>query len=440
MLSNRWMGAFTTDPGICQHLFEIRIPVWLIWKLDRVPEDMRVLKEVEVTCPDDIVTDSEDFEVGQVLKWTGGWCYPGDARHLHTREGAVIGLEQFACPWPEPSAQSSSGATASTPASTSTAASNLGSSSSVNSNTGAIRVDRPRERTRPYPPTGSRPRAKPSVTPNAELWEDFDDPAIPPAISAWYAALKDVNKDAKRGRVFRSQAEVFEELAGLSSGLDHPSICFRRIPRYPPVPGEISSTRSPSKFQVRFRAIDYVKPPSSLVLRSSGSNTTYPAKSNSRDISISLADLASIDQLMKSKVLWDLYEHNFRFELVALTRVLMPALSLNQESEWLDRVRQVFPGDSELTMCAEPFPSENQGLGSSDLQSKRKYVERLRGLLALWPGFPSDLVEPLLPSASSARVWAVERKLAAFYIQLFFDNFGRPPILPRFIPVPSQGR
>ncbi|KAI6032429.1 hypothetical protein EDC04DRAFT_2898259 [Pisolithus marmoratus] len=437
---DRWMGAFTTDPGICQHLFEIRIPVWLIWKPDRVPEDMRVLKEVEVTCPDDIVTDSEDFEVGQVLKWTGGWCYPGDARHLHTREGAVIGLEQFACPWPEPSAQSSSGATASMPASTSTAASNLGSSSSVNSNTGAIRVDRPRERTRPYPPTGSRPRAKPSVTPNAELWEDFDDPAIPPAISAWYAALKDVNKDAKMGSsrrtedslLFPSPSPVCEGRVFRSQAETHPPLPPRSWRDFlNTIPEQISSTFSGD----RLREAAKLFGPALIRVQHD-----IPSQVQFRDISISLADLASIDQLMKSKVLWDLYEHNFRFELVALTRVLMPALSLNQESEWLDRVRQVFPGDSELTMCAEPFPSENQGLGSSDLQSKRKYVERLRGLLALWPGFPSDLVEPLLPSASSARVWAVERKLAAFYIQLFFDNFGRPPILPRFIPVPSQGR
>ncbi|KAI6037647.1 hypothetical protein EDC04DRAFT_2897238 [Pisolithus marmoratus] len=193
---DHWMGAFTTDPGICQHLFEVRIPVWLIWKPNNVPKDMRVLKEVEVTCPDDIVTDPENVEVGQVLKWNGGWCYPGDTRHLHTREGAVIGLEQFARPWPEPNARSSSSTTASTPTSTGAAASNPASSSSVNASTGAVRVDRPRQRTRPYPPAGSKPRAKPSVAPNAKLWEDLDDPAIPPAMSAWHAALKDLNKDA----------------------------------------------------------------------------------------------------------------------------------------------------------------------------------------------------------------------------------------------------
>ncbi|KAI6023466.1 hypothetical protein EDC04DRAFT_2900359 [Pisolithus marmoratus] len=79
-----------------------------------------------------------------------------------------------------------------------TAASNPASSSSVNASTGAIRVDRPRQHTRPSPPVGSKPRAKPSVTLNAKPWEDLNDPAILAAMSMWHAALKDMNKDAKR--------------------------------------------------------------------------------------------------------------------------------------------------------------------------------------------------------------------------------------------------
>ncbi|KAI6103115.1 hypothetical protein EV401DRAFT_1875579 [Pisolithus croceorrhizus] len=164
-----------------------------------------------------------------------------------------------------------------------------------------------------------------------------------------------------------------------------------------------------------------------------------PSHIQFRDISISLEDLASVDQLTKSKVLWDLFEHNFQFELVALGRVLMSSMPLDEDM--LTRFSiQVFPGDSELTMCTEPFPSEDQGLGSSDPQSKCEYVEKLRDLLAPWPGFPSDLMAPLLPSASLARVWVTEKKLAVFYMQSFFDNFGQLPILPHFIPVPSAYR
>ncbi|KAI6037736.1 hypothetical protein EDC04DRAFT_2604521 [Pisolithus marmoratus] len=82
---NHWMGAFTMDPKECQLLFEARVPIWLVWKPNHVPADMKVLKEGEVTYPVDIIMDPEDFDVGQVLKWKGGWCYPGQSCHFTLR-------------------------------------------------------------------------------------------------------------------------------------------------------------------------------------------------------------------------------------------------------------------------------------------------------------------------------------------------------------------
>ncbi|KIO00896.1 hypothetical protein M404DRAFT_29096 [Pisolithus tinctorius Marx 270] len=61
---------------------------------------------------------------------------------------------------------------------------------------------------------------------------------------------------------------------------------------------------------------------------------------------------------------------------------------------------QIFPGDSELTMFAEPFLVKDQGLASLEPQTKLEYVERFRMLLASWPGFPPDLGTSL-PSHSS---------------------------------------
>ncbi|KAI6006226.1 hypothetical protein F5J12DRAFT_892963 [Pisolithus orientalis] len=74
---------------------------------------------------------------------------------------------------------------------------NAASSSSASSSTGAVRMGRAQQHNQPYPPAGSR-GAKPSVVLNPELWEDLGNPAIPPAMSPWHAALKDMNKDAKR--------------------------------------------------------------------------------------------------------------------------------------------------------------------------------------------------------------------------------------------------
>ncbi|KAI6023452.1 hypothetical protein EDC04DRAFT_2606615 [Pisolithus marmoratus] len=341
----------------------------LIWKPNNVPEDI--------------------------------WCYPSDAHHLHTQEGAVIGLEQLvACPWAEPNAQSSSSTRKATLKMTS---SNSNSNSKLVTCNLIVRKGKPI----PYsamapmptsmgsaasnPTSSSSPRAKPSITPNAKLWEDLDDPAIPPAMDMWHAALKDMNKDAKR---------VHPDALMIAYFFPHPALFVRDSSPITPhswqdflnmIPEQISSMFSGDQL---CEAANLFSPELIRVQHD------IPSQVQFWDISISLADLASMDQLMKSKILWDLYEHNFQFKLVALSCALMPSLSLNEESEWLDLVHQIFPGDLELTMCAEPFPGENQGLGSSDLQSK-------------W--FPSDLVEPLPPSALSACVWAVERKLAAFY-------------------------
>ncbi|KAI6146792.1 hypothetical protein BKA82DRAFT_146184, partial [Pisolithus tinctorius] len=78
------IGAFMRDPDICQHLFEICVPVWMVWKPDFVPPDMQVLKTVEITCPHDIVMDPEVFEVRQMLKWHSAWYHPGELHHRHT--------------------------------------------------------------------------------------------------------------------------------------------------------------------------------------------------------------------------------------------------------------------------------------------------------------------------------------------------------------------
>ena len=88
-------------------------------------------------------------------------------------------------------------------------------------------------------------------------------------------------------------------------------------------------------------------------------------------------------------------------------------------------------------MCVEPFPTKNQGLVSLEPHEKLHYVEKFRALLSLWPGFPSDL-DSLTSLASPARVWAVEKQLARFYMQAFFDNFGRPPVVPHLIPNPPH--
>ena len=56
---------------------------------------------------------------------------------------------------------------------------------------------------------------------------------------------------------------------------------------------------------------------------------------------LNLATIGQIDDTTKGKILWDLYEHNFRFEFLVLDCLLVPQVWLNPNNSRLDEVRQV---------------------------------------------------------------------------------------------------
>ncbi|KAI6137008.1 hypothetical protein F5141DRAFT_1059936 [Pisolithus sp. B1] len=347
-----WMGTITTDPEICQCLFDSCIPIWLMWKPNTVPEDLKVHKSIKITCPEGIVTELEVFKVGQTLKWASGYYLPGDLHHQQTRQSPVISLEQFASPpWPDPCAVTAgenfvavhSDGTPLTSTSSRMMAPDTAPSTGQSLGTGVVRMERTKQHGGPYSLAGSTP-TNAMVTPNAELWQDLDDPAIPPLMlrylqnwlgswTGWIMCL------ATTGNKVHEAANLF-------------GLLLVKV-----------QCETPSYIQFR-------------------------------DITLSLADLGTIDLAMKSKILWDLYEHNFWFKLI-------------------------FPGDLELTMFDEPFPRKNNRLGSLEPQTKLESMERLRTLLASWPGFPSNLEKTLLPSVSVTCVQAVEKKVALFYMQSF---------------------
>ncbi|KAI6142465.1 hypothetical protein BKA82DRAFT_149223 [Pisolithus tinctorius] len=296
-------------------------------------------------------------------------------------------------------------------------------------------------------------KAKTSTTLNVDLLQDFDDPAFPAHIYSWHTALTDINKDPKRIRASVPKITYF---------FPHPVLFMR---------GESSEWRqrylwnwlvAQAGWITRLAALDaspiiphlwrnYLNTiPDCISISFSGNQIheaadifgpefvkvqhDVPSHVQFRDITIGLADLTTIDLATKGKILWDLYKHNFCFELVALDHLLVPALWSNVESERLDQVRQIFPGDLEITMFAEPFPVKDQGLASLEPQMKLEYVERFQMLLASWSGFPLDLGTSLPLSASPVCVWAVEKLLALFYVQSFFDNFSHLPIVLHLIP------
>lgn len=158
-----------------------------------------------------------------------------------------------------------------------------------------------------------------------------------------------------------------------------------------------------------------------------------PALLTWRDNTVT-ADTLSAEHIRE--VLWDLAEHNFRFELLHLDKRMVSA-AWNGDSTRLEIVLRVFAGGAGTVLGSEPFPDRNRGLGSLRVEDRLPFLENFRALLSSWPDAPSALLNPLKSSDLNTHVFAVERCVTLFYVQSFYDTYGRPPIIPRHIPASS---
>ena len=59
------------------------------------------------------------------------------------------------------------------------------------------------------------------------------------------------------------------------------------------------------------------------------------------DLTLNLNAIGQMDNTTKGKILWDLYKHSFRFELLVLDRLLVPQLWTNPNNACLKQVCQV---------------------------------------------------------------------------------------------------
>lgn len=138
------------------------------------------------------------------------------------------------------------------------------------------------------------------------------------------------------------------------------------------------------------------------------------------------------------QVAWDLYEQNFRLELLALDRsiFLRSKMTVDQEAARDILITDIFPDG---LFILYQLPSKDEGLGARDWKSRIVYVEAFRRLLMDWPASPDTddialLAEVKLAYDGEKRVRAVECAIFQFYCQTFFDYFGRAPCLPHHLP------
>lgn len=159
----------------------------------------------------------------------------------------------------------------------------------------------------------------------------------------------------------------------------------------------------------------------------------YPSDSPVTQVSwreqiIRSGQVALLNPVILQEIVWDLCEHNFRADLVALDRLLVPQ-AWTTDSMSRDRLlKSVFPGGDSY-ICTS-IPATACGIASLDWRERRCFIGNLASLMVLWPGAPSELGEYRERTQTEVSFFRVERLITLFYCQTVFDRFGRPAILP----------
>ena len=160
-----------------------------------------------------------------------------------------------------------------------------------------------------------------------------------------------------------------------------------------------------------------------------------------REKLIPIMSLLNLPARLIQAILWEIYEIGFRYELCALDQVLVPHLWANYRVERKSLLYCVFPGTAGLVMWKEPLPTKPGDLGFTDTFTNNTQVLRsFCMLLAAWPdAHPSFSAFASAVSVAKdrkeAEAYEVMSRACLFYVQTFFDYFGRPPLLPHAFPL-----
>jgi hypothetical protein len=132
------------------------------------------------------------------------------------------------------------------------------------------------------------------------------------------------------------------------------------------------------------------------------------------------------------EILWELYEVNFIHELQSLDRRACQNLDLSNPNQLFDRQIEISQCFHTSSFRHVPIPSENIGLADNDFDKRFRFVTGLVFVMNSWKGdkpaiLAGDLSKvELSPSAAME----LEKVVAKYYCQQFFNYFGRAAQVP----------
>lgn len=141
-------------------------------------------------------------------------------------------------------------------------------------------------------------------------------------------------------------------------------------------------------------------------------------------------------------IIWEVCELGFRHELLALDRLLVPCRGTAQTEEHRELLlSDIFPDGGVYSVHALPTVHKDlgvtAGLWAELPQSRTRSLEGFRRVLARWPRCPPSIhsAPPFDTHLKHDDIVAREKELVAFYVNTFFDNSGRAPIVPHRFPI-----
>ncbi|KAI0693308.1 hypothetical protein C8T65DRAFT_585856 [Cerioporus squamosus] len=131
--------------------------------------------------------------------------------------------------------------------------------------------------------------------------------------------------------------------------------------------------------------------------------------------------VSTVDPQLCPGIIWEIFDLGFRYELLALDRLFIPSRNDPRgERAREDLLSGIFPSHQLYSVIELPSGGA-----------------AFRRVLSRWPACPAPIHRgsPFATSMSTDEILGREREMAKFYVDTFFAQSGRAPIVPHEFPV-----
>lgn len=146
------------------------------------------------------------------------------------------------------------------------------------------------------------------------------------------------------------------------------------------------------------------------------------------------------DGQIVTEVAWELFELNFREELLMLDELMCETRDEDERLKRIGLITECFQDSPCSTMVAIPptIPIKDQGLASKSSKHRRRFIFALANVMLGWVGratLPAALIDfgSSTVEINEIGLYWLEKAIAGFYCQTFYDIQGRPPSIPHLL-------